>query len=338
MNPYDTTMLVRSDSFDTYDCSLCVEELRDYLRAIPPASLVIVAVQDEARTQFGQSDGTQLEKSEAAKDVDTFFASLGATTTDVGFRGSFALVGFTEGVAARTVAGGFDWSPRGSPGVGLTLNVPIPHRIDVDHALISVAEWRDLDPTCKLAAAISVNNAVSVSGAPDGGGSPSHPTVGTGVNGVYEVDGELNGMPKFTKKGAAGVFMKFEVLGDWGSINLAGGQSCWTISANVPGGGSHHRYFVVSDSATPPQNGWQARQGLCSGTVTIGDMVSAAISHEGCFVSYGWNKGNQMVAYVHVHTHAHVHIYIVQDWPLFSFLLLASCRNFFSFFFNPLLF
>jgi hypothetical protein len=69
--------------------------------------------------------------SEAAKQVDAFFAALGATTTAVGYRGSFALAGFTQGAATTSVDGGFQWSARGAPAAEFTLNIPIPHRVDL---------------------------------------------------------------------------------------------------------------------------------------------------------------------------------------------------------------
>ena len=153
LDPYVSKLDVKYKSFDTNAC--CIEELRAYLYGIPPGSLVLVAVQDDARQGFGElPDGTTVTMSEAAKQVNDFFAALGATTTAVGYRGSFALAGFTQGAATTSVDGGFQWSARGDPGVEFTLNIPIPHRVDLDHGYFVNANSTlpTVDQSCKTAA------------------------------------------------------------------------------------------------------------------------------------------------------------------------------------------
>ena len=171
LNPRESTMAVVSKSFDTYSC--CVEELRDFLYAIPSGRLVLVAIQDEARHQFEELnekadyvhnrvvyEGGKRAK-DAAEAVDAFFVSLGATTTDVGFRGSFALAGFTQGseaTATSKLEGGFKWSKRGGPAAEVSLYIPIPDDVVVDDVNENVMTQASvsIEPSCNSASETSL--------------------------------------------------------------------------------------------------------------------------------------------------------------------------------------
>ena len=150
-------MYVHFKHFDTHKELRHVEELRDHLyNAIPPGSLVLVATEDEARMRFGElGNGTAGPKPEAAQQVDDYFALLGATVTEVGYRGAFALAGFARGTASALVAGGFRWNRRGDndaePAVAElnALQIPIPHRVDLDHGGYGEDNNIIMDPSCK---------------------------------------------------------------------------------------------------------------------------------------------------------------------------------------------
>ena len=78
---------------------------------------------------------------------------------------------------------------------------------------------------------------------------------GTKSNGVYTFTGKYqNDKPSY--KNSNGYNLAYETLAqkNWGAVNLAKADA-WTIE-----GDGHHRYFIASDSETPPLDEWNLRR------------------------------------------------------------------------------
>jgi len=104
--------------------------------------------------------------------------------------------------------------------------------------------------------------AFTVSGA-TGTWAPGNSTA-TDLNGDYFQQGTHNGRPQYMKSGSDGVF-RWEVKGDWAADNLGTpGKSKWTAAVN-----DNHRYFSEIDAATPPGDGWTAREDFATGTISV---------------------------------------------------------------------
>jgi len=71
------------------------------------------------------------------------------------------------------------------------------------------------------------------------------------VNDTWSLDGQANGRPRWCRNGN-GVDKLAFVTDHRGS--------CWTISG-TPGAGDSDVYICKSDSALPPETGWEAREG-----------------------------------------------------------------------------
>ena len=101
-----------------------------------------------------------------------------------------------------------------------------------------------------------------ISGA-DGGYSDDNG--GTLSNGLYKVDGEHNGKPKYVHVDDSGCYIRFETPSEWGGLNMAGSKHAWTSVCK-----SHHRYWIDSEADTPPLDvPWNIRPD--SATRTTGD-------------------------------------------------------------------
>ena len=112
---------------------------------------------------------------------------------------------------------------------------------------------------------------------------------GSCMNGAYYSNGLSNGKLIYILVGSpTPARISYEVSPQWGAANLCGGSGCWTMECGDTGTHGAHRFYVVSNSATPPTSGWNARSSYAAGNPTLNvNMNTCAACAAGTYSGAG---------------------------------------------------